>query len=75
MKNRFIFGSWLLVAVLVSAGERVALWSEGKIPDFQAHQMAATTQEVKAPEIMVRATDSSTMCNCSFIIFLSLNYL
>ena len=41
--------SWLLVAVQAFAGERVALWPEGKIPDFQTGQIAATTQEVKAP--------------------------
>jgi acetyl esterase/lipase len=40
--------SWLLVDVLALAGERVALWPEGKIPDFQIGQIAATTQEVKA---------------------------
>ena len=42
-----------LFAVLFSgsiyAGERVALWPAGKIPDFQNHQIAATTKEVKAP--------------------------
>jgi acetyl esterase/lipase len=36
-------------AALAFAGERVALWPEGKIPDYQAQQIAATTQEVKAP--------------------------
>ena len=49
MKKTMILWSWLLVAVLASAGERVALWPEGKIPDFQAQQIAATTEEVKAP--------------------------
>lgn len=44
-----IFGFWFFCAVLVNAGERVALWPEGKIPNFQTHQIAATTQEVKAP--------------------------
>ena len=39
----------MMVAVLAFGDERVALWPEGKIPDFQAHQIAATTQEVKAP--------------------------
>ncbi|MEI7927714.1 MAG: hypothetical protein WCH40_04130, partial [Verrucomicrobiales bacterium] len=39
----------MLGAVLAVAGERVALWPEGKIPDFQTQQIAATTQEVKAP--------------------------
>ena len=49
MKKLFILCSCLLVAVLAFAGERVALWPEGKIPDFQTQQIAATTQEVKAP--------------------------
>jgi acetyl esterase/lipase len=39
----------LMAAVLAFAGERVALWPEGKIPDFQPQQIAATTQEVKEP--------------------------
>jgi acetyl esterase/lipase len=39
----------LLVAVQAFAEERVALWPEGTIPDFQTSQIAATTQEVKAP--------------------------
>ena len=37
-----------LVAVLslsAEAGERVALWPEGKIPDFQPHQIGAMTDE------------------------------
>jgi len=46
MKKTLIFWSWLLVAVLAAAGERVALWPEGKIPDVQTQQIAATTQEV-----------------------------
>jgi len=37
------------VAVLAFAGERVTLWPEGKIPNFQPQQIAATTQEVKEP--------------------------
>ena len=49
MKKLLIIYSWLLVAVSAFAGERVALWPEGKIPDFQAQQIAATTQEVQAP--------------------------
>lgn len=48
-KKWFILCSWLVVFVLGVSGERVALWPEGKIPDFQAHQIAATTQEVKEP--------------------------
>jgi len=31
------------------AGERIPLWPEGKIPDFQPQQVAATTEEMKAP--------------------------
>ena len=38
----------LFVAVLVSAAERVALWPEGKIPNYQRNQIAATKLEVKA---------------------------
>jgi acetyl esterase/lipase len=49
MKKMMILCSGLLVAVALFAGERVALWPEGEIPNFQAHQIAATTQEVKAP--------------------------
>jgi len=49
MQKLFILCCGLLVAVPALAGERVALWPEGKIPDFQAQQIAATSQEVKAP--------------------------
>jgi len=49
IKNKLILGFFLLVSVLASAAERVALWPEGKIPNFQAHQIAATTQEARAP--------------------------
>ncbi|MEA2069406.1 MAG: alpha/beta hydrolase, partial [Verrucomicrobiota bacterium] len=49
MKKLLIFGSWLLVAVWALAGERVALWPEGKIPNFQPRQIAATTREMKDP--------------------------
>lgn len=31
------------------AGERVGLWPDGKIPSFQTQQIAATSQEVRAP--------------------------
>ncbi|MEI7903616.1 MAG: hypothetical protein WCK89_25545, partial [bacterium] len=48
-KRLLILCSGLLVAVQAFAGERVALWPEGKIPDFQTQQIAATTQEVNAP--------------------------
>lgn len=49
MKKLIILGSWLLVAIQAFAGERVALWPEGKIPNFQTQQIAATNKEVKAP--------------------------
>ena len=49
MKKTLIVGFWLLVTALAHAGERVGLWPEGKIPNFQPQQIAATTQEVKAP--------------------------
>ncbi|HEX5790200.1 MAG TPA: alpha/beta hydrolase [Luteolibacter sp.] len=48
--NQTLFACfWLLVTSLACAGERVALWPEGKIPNFQPQQIAATTQEAKAP--------------------------
>jgi acetyl esterase/lipase len=49
MKKTLMVGFCSLATALVCAGERVELWSEGKIPDFQPQQIAATTQEVKAP--------------------------
>ncbi|MFZ4700634.1 MAG: alpha/beta hydrolase, partial [Candidatus Methylumidiphilus sp.] len=49
MKKTLVLSCWLLAAVLTFAGERVSLWPEGKIPDYQAQQIAATTQEAKAP--------------------------
>ena len=48
MKKMMVLGFWLLGAVLAFAGERVSLWPEAKIPDFQTNQIAATTQEAKA---------------------------
>ena len=36
-------------AVPTFAAERVALWPEGKIPDFQPHQIAATSGETEEP--------------------------
>ncbi|MBN2785299.1 MAG: alpha/beta hydrolase, partial [Pontiellaceae bacterium] len=48
MKKMFILGSCWLFAFMAFAGERVALWPEEKIPDFQPQQIAATTQEVDA---------------------------
>ncbi len=49
MKHSFILGAWLLATIQAFAGERVALWPEGKIPDFQPQQIAATTREAEAP--------------------------
>jgi acetyl esterase/lipase len=49
MKRAIIFCAGLLVTVWALAGERVALWPEGKIPDFQPQQIAATTHEVRTP--------------------------
>ena len=49
MKKILTVGCCLLVTAMAHAGERVGLWPEGKIPDVQPQQIAATTQEVKAP--------------------------
>ena len=49
MKRMLVLCFWLLVVVQAFAAERVPLWPEGKIPDFQTGQIAATTQEVQAP--------------------------
>ncbi len=49
MKMTLVVGSCLLITALACAGERVGLWPEEKIPDFQTQQIAATTQEVQAP--------------------------
>ncbi len=49
MRNMVILCFGLGLTVLASAGERAALWPEGKIPDFQSQQIAATTEEANAP--------------------------
>ena len=49
VKKTLFLSCWLWTSVLTFAGERVALWPEGKIPDFQTQQIAATTEEAKAP--------------------------
>ena len=49
MKKTMVLFLSVGFALLAFAGERVALWPDGKIPDYQAQQIAATTQEVKAP--------------------------
>lgn len=43
-----MMGVWLGFALLACAQDRVDLWPEGKIPDFQPQQIAATLQETKA---------------------------
>ena len=49
MRKILILCFGLGLTILASAGERAALWPEGKTPDFQPQQIAATTEEVKAP--------------------------
>lgn len=43
-----IFCCGMLFFTLASRGERVALWPEGKIPNFQPQQIAARTQDAKS---------------------------
>ncbi|NBV85403.1 MAG: alpha/beta hydrolase, partial [Verrucomicrobia bacterium] len=57
MNKRLFLFICLLVTSMACAGERVALWPEGKIPDYQPQQIAATTQEVKAPDF--KAADNA----------------
>lgn len=38
-----------MMALQLLAADRVPLWPEGKIPNFQPEQIAATNQEAKAP--------------------------
>ena len=48
---RYVWVGISFVVAVHSVGavnERVALWPEGQIPDFQTHQIAATAQESKA---------------------------
>ena len=55
MKKRLSFAFCLLSFALVAApqawrnGERVPLWPEGRIPDFQEHQIAEMTDETWKP--------------------------
>ena len=49
MRNILMMGAWLGFALLVGAQDRLDLWPEGKTPDFQPQQIAATTQEVRTP--------------------------
>ena len=46
----FIPGSLPVVgSAFALAGERISLWPEGKIPDFQEHQIAALKTETRKP--------------------------
>ena len=47
--KRLVVACCVLMPVLAYAGERVPLWPEGKIPDFQPQQIAAALQEVRKP--------------------------
>ncbi len=47
MKHILLLASCLWLSVQALAGERVSLWPDGKIPNFQTHQIAATGKEVK----------------------------
>ena len=49
MKLFQIFFGILLSSAWAIAKERVALWPEGKTPDYQPRQVAATRPETKAP--------------------------
>ena len=50
---RMSFAAALAFAAFAScAGERVKIWPEGKMPDAQPHQVAAMTDEQKAPEFV-----------------------
>jgi len=49
IKKTLVLSYWLLATFLTFAGDRVPLWPEGKMPDYQAHQIAASTIEAKVP--------------------------
>ena len=52
MKKNFCAVAMLLSSCLTAGlpmEEKIPLWPDGKIPDFQEHQIAATTEEAKAP--------------------------
>ncbi len=50
IKKLLILCSGILVAAQAFAAERVALWPQDKIPNLQAHQIAASAGEVKAKD-------------------------
>lgn len=47
MKKIMIMATGVMVFSLCMAGEKMPLWPEGKIPDFQSHQYATPSQDVK----------------------------
>ena len=52
MKKNFCAVAMLLSSCLTAGlpmEEKIPLWPDGKIPDFQEHQIAATTEEAKTP--------------------------
>ena len=49
MKKAFLLLS-LFLSLSLSAWERESVWPKGKMPDSQSHQIAAMTDEVKAPK-------------------------
>ncbi|MGA0900330.1 MAG: alpha/beta hydrolase [Luteolibacter sp.] len=49
MKHSFLGLCLILVTGFAHAGERINLWPEGKIPDFQEHQVAALRNDLMKP--------------------------
>jgi acetyl esterase/lipase len=49
-KNLISIFGFALFSTLACHAERVPIWPGGKIPNFQSHQIAATTKEVRQPE-------------------------
>lgn len=49
MKKILALVSWLLLALQMSAADRLSIWPQGKIPNVQPQQIAATSTEMKAP--------------------------
>ena len=50
MKRIITLSFSLLTVFLLAAQERVAVWPKGKMPDAQAHQIAAMTDEAERPD-------------------------
>ena len=49
MLRRAFLQACVLLSAYALAGERIALWPQGKIPSFQAHQVAALKTDVREP--------------------------